>query len=335
MEFNFTFKKNITKEYIFSKVSQETIFAHYLNFPINSKKLYCSQLRDDKCPTCSVYKSKSGILYYKDFATNQTLNCIDYVKELHKCDYHKALEIIAKDFGLEDGESIKPNIQVAPTIKKKTITKIQCEIKEFSKEELNWWNSFGISIKQLKKFNIFSIKHVFIDGVLKNVSSYKNPIYGYYGGTEDGVEYWRIYFPMRDNYRFLSNWPSKKIQGLKQLPNSSNLLVITKSMKDCACLAEFNIPAIAPCSETLFINDNLLEKLKKRFKNIVVLYDSDRAGKYNLAKIRRQHPELTYFIIPKEYNAKDISDFRKMYGYKKTEEFIKKYLKLWLENLRS
>ena len=44
------------------------------------------------------------------------------------------------------------------------------------------------------------------------------------------------------------------------------------------CLYEFGIPAIAPNSENLFISDSVLEQLKSRFKNIIVIYDSDLAG---------------------------------------------------------
>ena len=55
------------------------------------------------------------------------------------------------------------------------------------------------------------------------------------------------------------------------LPKSGgDYVVITKSLKDVMLLYEFNIPAIAPNSETLFISDKQLEKLKSKFKNIIV-----------------------------------------------------------------
>jgi hypothetical protein len=42
-----------------------------------------------------------------------------------------------------------------------------------------------------------------------------------------------------------------------------------------------------------------------------------------MCKIKKEHPELTYLWIPRRYEAKDISDFRKKYGEKKTKQFIK------------
>ena len=151
-------------------------------------------------------------------------------------------------------------------------------------------------------------------------------IFGYYGGRLKNLELWRIYFPKRTEKRFLTNWPSKKVQGYEQLPKSGNLLVITKSMKDVMSLYSFGISAIAPNSENLFISENMLKDLKSRFKHILVIYDQDRAGKYNLGKIRKKYPELNYFIIPKELKSKDFSDLVSNCGREKVKEYIKEFI---------
>lgn len=328
---DFTFKPKITKEFILSKINQESILAHYLKIPIESKKLYRSPFRSDKNPTCALYKAKSGILYFHDFATNDQYNCFTVVMKLYNCDFHKALDIIAQDFGLIKKNFTPSLMKIIPEIKQKELSIIQTEIKPFSEQELQWWNSFGITEKILKRFHVYSLKSLFLNGQLSNISIEKNPMYGYYGGKKDDIDLWRIYFPMKKNFRFLSNWDSKKIQGFKELPKEGNLLIITKSMKDVMTLYSLGIPAIAPNSETLFVSDNVLNQLKSRFKNIIVFYDNDRPGKYNLAKIRKLYPELNYFFIPNDYEAKDISDFYKKYGRNKTIEFVKKYLTLWQE----
>ena len=48
-------------------------------------------------------------------------------------------------------------------------------------------------------------------------------------------------------------------------------------------------------------------------------------------KIKKQFPDLTYVMIPRKYNAKDISDFYKLYGRYKTLEFIKERI-LYFKN---
>lgn len=333
---DFSFQPKITKELILSRFSEEQLMEYYLHLPVK-KGLFRSPLRRDKQPTCSFYRNKSGTLIFKDFATGQHLNIFDVVQSIFKCDYFESLRIIANDFGIVRDNALHKNpgkINLNPIkIKDKEISKIQIEVQEFTDGELKWWGKYGISKDILKHFNVYSCKHVFLNDQLFAESQQHCPIFGYYGKKYQGLELWRCYFPKRTSFRFITNWPSKKIQGYDQLPKKGKLLVITKSMKDSMCLYSCGITACAPNSENLFIPEKVLEDLKNRFKNIVVLYDNDRPGLYNMAKIRKEHPELTYVFIPKKYGSKDISDFYKDHGRKETLNLIKTFI-LWLKEHR-
>lgn len=318
----------ITKELILSKTNQESIMQYYTGMDVTSKKLHLSPFRNDHKITCSFYKSKSDILYLHDFATNEHINCFQVVMKKYGVNYYEALQIIAKDFGIIKGNNSnlkeKP-IQIHP-LKETESARIQVQIKNYSEKELEWWKQFGISIKTLKKFHVFSLEHVFLNGELKFTSSDKCPIYGYYFGKDkNGIEKWKIYFPLKTEYRFLNNLSKKVLQGYHQLPKTGDLLVITKSMKDVCALYEFKIPAVSPNSETLFIDDKKLEEFKQRFKHILVIYDSDRPGRYNMAKIRREHPELNYYFLPK-YLAKDFTDSIKMVGIDEMKEYVSEFM---------
>lgn len=333
---DFSFQPKITKELILSRFSEEQLMEYYLHIPVK-KGLFRSPLRRDKQPTCSFYRNKSGTLIFKDFATGQHLNIFDVVQSIFKCDYFESLRIIANDFGIVRDNALRKNpgkINLNPIkIKDKEISKIQIEVQEFTDSELKWWGKYGISKDILKRFNVYSCKHVFLNDQLFAKSQQHCPIFGYYGKKYQGLELWRCYFPKRTSFRFITNWPSKKIQGYDQLPKKGKLLVITKSMKDSMCLYSCGITACAPNSENLFIPDKVLEDLKNRFENIVVIYDNDRPGLYNMAKIRKEHPELTYVFIPKRYGSKDISDFYKDHGRKETLNLIKTFI-LWLKEHR-
>ena len=333
---NFSFQPKITKELILSRFSEEQLMEYYLHIPVK-KGLFRSPLRRDKQPTCSFYRNKSGTLIFKDFATGQHLNIFDVVQSIFRCDYFESLRIIANDFGIVRDNALHKNpgkINLNPIkIKDKEISKIQIEVQEFTDSELKWWGRYGISKDILKRFDVYSCKHVFLNDQLFAESQQHCPIFGYYGKKYQGLELWRCYFPKRTSFRFITNWPSKKIQGYDQLPKKGKLLVITKSMKDSMCLYSCGITACAPNSENLFIPDKVLEDLKNRFENIVVLYDNDRPGLYNMAKIRKEHPELTYVFIPKRYGSKDISDFYKDHGRKETLNLIKTFI-LWLKEHR-
>ena len=326
MNFNFYIEPEITKDFLLSYNQEEVYMTYYLGITVK-KGLFCSPLRRDNTPTCSFYRNKAGELIFKDFNGSFYGNFIDVVMYKYSLTYHEALRTIANDFGLiktpgyvKHKGIIRQNL---PKFEDPGVANIQVEIKDFSEKELEWWNSYGITEKILKKYHVYSCKTIFLNGNYFKASSDKNPAYGYYGGKEDGFELWRIYFPKQDSYRFLTNWKAKQIQGFKQLPKDGNLLVITKSMKDVMCLNSLGIKAIAPNSENLFISDDLLEKLKVRFKYIAVFYDNDLPGISNMQKIKKEHPELVYTWIPRHYEAKDISDFRKKYGEKKTKKFIR------------
>lgn len=333
---DFSFQPKITKELILSRFSEEQLMEYYLHMPVK-KGLFRSPLRRDKQPTCSFYRNKSGTLIFKDFATGQHLNVFDVVQSIFRCDYFEALRIIANDFGIVRDNALHKNpgkINLNPIkIKDKEISKIQIEIQEFTDNELKWWGRYGITRDILRRFDVYSCKHVFLNDQLFAESQQHCPIFGYYGKKYQGLELWRCYFPKRTSFRFITNWPSKKIQGYDQLPKKGKLLVITKSMKDSMCLYSCGITACAPNSENLFISDKVLEDLKSRFENIVVFYDNDRPGLYNMAKIRREHPELTYIFIPRKYGSKDISDFYKDHGRKETLNLIKTFI-LWLKEHR-
>ena len=319
----------VTRELLLSKNSQETYFEHYLGVPVK-KGLFRSPsvIRSDANPTCSFYKNKNNILMYKDFA-GPTFDFIGCVMYLFNCNYYNALRIIAHDFNIipiADIPRNPPKIQYTNTVLEKTSkSRIEVELKEFSEKELKWWEGFGISKNTLKKFQVYSIKSIFLNGVYFSSSSESSPIYGYYGGTaSDGAELWRLYMPTKRNYRFLSNWSQEMIQGSKQLPKSGEFVVITKSMKDVMSLYEFGITAIAPNSENLFLTEPQYNKIKSRFNQVYLLYDRDLPGVKSANKIRKKFKEVQVLLTPK---TKDFSDYVKKYGIMKTFKLVEEWLK--------
>lgn len=324
---DFSFQPEITKELLLEYNNEETYMSHYLGLPVK-KGLYRSPLREDHKPTCSFYKGKR--LYFKDFATGECLTFENVVMKKYGCNYHEALKIIAKDFGIIKGE-IPKTIPIQPIFKKKKNTIIQIQAKSFTKEELAWWKQFGISKETLTKYRVYSCKTVFLNGNIEYSYNPKCPCYGYYFGNDDR-ELWKIYYPFRKTFRFIGNISTTTIQGYKQLPKKSKLLVITKSMKDVMLLYSLGIAACAPQSETQFISNNILEEFKQRFKYIVLLFDNDETGIAFTNKIKHKYSWIVPMIIPRKYKAKDISDFYKIYGHDKTIALIKEginYLKQW------
>jgi hypothetical protein len=113
------------------------------------------------------------------------------------------------------------------------------------------------------------------------------------------------------------------------LPESGELLVITKSFKDIGTLYEQGIPSIAPQAESILLPENIIDELKSRFKTIYSLMDYDNTGIHLAWKMRKLYGIKPLFFTYGTWSrkqgyegAKDISDFRKEFGYEQTKQLI-------------
>ena len=306
-------EQKITKELLLSKNSEETYMEHYLGIPVK-KGLFKSPLRKDSKPTASFFRNKKGDLIFHDFRGDFYGNFISVVMELFQCSYYKALKIIANDFGInnyKNYEKHESKIEYSGIIFKETQSTsiIQVEKKEFSQKELDWWDSFGISKTTLSKYKVVSCSSIFLNGQYFTSSSDKSPIFGYYGGKKDGLELWRIYMPTKKTFRFLSNWSSSIIQGSKQLIESGDYCILSKSLKDVMLLHEFNFISCAPNAESITISKSQFDKLNQKFNNIIIFFDNDLAGVQGAHRYKKQFNCKCIFI--KRKYAKDISDLYK------------------------
>lgn len=323
----------LSKELIEDRVGQETLMSTYFGVPIK-RGLFKSTLRSDKSPTCGYYRNSKGRLIVKDFGSDFCGDWISVLRYKFNCDYTTALRIAANDFGIiKNPKLVKSKIiHAEETLPETKQAIIQVEIRPFQDYELEWWGKFGITEKTLKKFKVFSCKNIWLNGNLFHLEKDKQLVFGYYGGIKDGIELWRIYFAdRRGKIRFVSNWKKNRLQGAHVLPKEgADILCVTKSMKDVMLLYELGIPAIAPCSENLFLTEKQYNALRPNFKHCIVLYDNDCAGITNLRAIKKQYPEVTCTCIPRKYHSKDISDFYKAHGKRKTIELINKAKEYYL-----
>lgn len=322
-----TVPKELTKELIESKISQETLISNYYGVPIK-KGLFCAKHRTDSHPTCCYYK-RNGRIYIKDFGSDYYGDWIYVVEQKFNCNYYDALAIAANDFDIQKIPHLNKNkVKISnESLSENKQSIIRVEIRDFQQYELDWWNKFGISLQTLKKFRVFSCKNIWINDHIIHLETNNQLVFGYYGGIKDDIEQWKLYWPNNKKYKWLSNRDSSQLQGARMLPKSGgDLIVIQKSLKDVMLLYEFGIPSVAPNSENIFLSDEKLMKLKSKFKRIIVWYDNDAPGKAYLEKIKKEHPELDYFYIPEDFKEKDFSDFYKKYGKDEATKFLNKYI---------
>jgi len=320
--------KTITIEDILSRLTEYDIYAYYLggNFTIGSR--FKSPWRRDVNPSFGIFRSDNGSLLYKDLGTGDTGNCVSFVQRLlnypkTKYGYILTLERIYEDIITQCQDYSNRSLEHTLPLKETKTNKVPLTIKRrpWSKSDADYWNSYYISHDTLTKFEVHPIQYVFINKIIKWTYTIDNPMYAYkvYNG-------FKIYRPLaKKNEKWLSSCTRFDMQGFKQLQETGDLLIITKSLKDVMVLHELGYSAIAPHAESHDIPKVIMQDLKKRFKHIVLLYDRDPTGMKGVRKLVRKYG-LDWMFIHKMHKLKDISDFVKKHTLTEGNKLLKELL---------
>jgi len=321
-------KPFITTNYVLNRTTQEEIFEYYLGVKVQTKKNFKSPLRKDKFPSCR-FKYFGNTLIFKDFGGYFTGNCFSLVMHIFKLSYKEALEKIVFDFSLNNKKIIYNNIILDDVNTHKKPADIKIKKREFDEQDLKYWKQFNIDISILNKFNVYAIDTLWVNKRINYFHIKDDPAYAYYFGNG----FFKIYFPLRKKYKFLSN--TNITQGLLQLPKHGDTVIITKSYKDVMSLYSFGINAIAPQTEVLLPNQRLILKLKENYKKVLLFYDFDYPGIKSSNEAKRKYNIYPLFLTngrfgSKNYGAKDFSDYVKSHSLKEVNELIKT-TKQWLD----
>lgn len=338
----------LTFDNLLKRVEPYQIFAYYIGKDIKLNKVLNSPLRKDKKPSFSIHISKSGYMYYNDWATGEWGGAIQFVmKLLNLPNLYSALSQINSDMNLKLLDDKVSNSQIdykgftthfkqeeIEKIAKNTASDIKISVRKWEINDLKYWAQFGITEQILTYYNVFPCQRVFLNKMVTyvhNTYTFK-PAYAYAFYKDNEYSY-KIYQPMTPDYKWTSNVDFSVLQGWDQMPESHKVLIITKSLKDVMTLRSLGIPALATQGELMGVKPHIYEQLKKRFKEIYLLFDFDYGGVKGTQKLRKLIPGLKYFFI--EYDSfkgtgyKDISDFRVDHTPKECLDHLRKCLRTW------
>jgi len=314
---------NVTIDKILAKLDPYDIYAFYIGKEVKLNKPINSPLREDKNPSWTLFKARSGDLMYKDFATGESGNVVHLVRHMFDITYYKALEKIWADMMTGDKQK---NGHTRP--KTERVNKIETELtvkrKYFTQVDDEYWGQFYITRDILKLYNVFPIQMYWHNGVQGGLTYSKlSPMYAY--KVFDKFKIYRPYaMNKRDKWR--NNCGSYDLQGLEQLPESGKLLIITKSLKDVMVLHRHGYASVAPQSENSIVPMVLMEHLRTRFEKIIVFFDYDEGGVRGAETLCKRH-DLEKIFIDKHYldvyGIKDISDFASEMSKEKTIKLLK------------
>lgn len=335
MKFNLK-GKDPTIDNIRKQVSDQQIYEFYLKQVVSPTKKYISPFREDKHPSMSFLAISTEEILWKDWgdtAQESPLGVVSFVMKLYNCSYFEALSIINRDMclGLE-GLSTKADGKVNSPVnvpKKRPFEVnnkhklIEIEAQIFKKEDVAYWESYGITLSTLIRYNVRTVKYVWLNGIMVRMYSRSNPVYSYYLGEKDKKQYYKIYSPKSPKHKkWLTNAPQNIIQGINNLTWTDDKLIITKSLKDVMLLNEMGIDAVALQSETSSLEERTATLFMASYDDIYVLFDNDETGVKFSAKLCKEYNTFKSIFIKNKFAVKDISDFAKEYGFYEAQGLI-------------
>jgi hypothetical protein len=314
------FGEQITKEWVLEKVSEEEIFKFYLGIFPEFGIGFKNPLRKDDDPDCFFYVAPNGMLKFNDIAQKWNWDCFNVVQHIYKCNFYQALKHISEDFDLIEKNNDKKAVTYLSLDKVSGNKEIKVKRRKWYDIDKEYWTQYHITKEALEFFNVAPLETAWLNNEI--IYSFKRGDIGYVYHF-NGYNY-KLYFPNRK--RDTSPYPrfyhnnGKIIQGYTQLPTHGENLIITKSLKDVICLYLFDIPAIAPMSENIYMNLGQINQLRNRFKNIYILFDNDYKGRKATIYYKNQF-NLTPLLFPQDMK-KDFSDNLKEFGYQSILDYV-------------
>ncbi len=310
-------KPNIRLEEILSKVSELDILNYYFGIS-NVPCVISSPLRHDSHPSFGFYSIDGQKIHWTDLSTKDRGGTFDLLGKYWGESYNDVLAHIWEDLSKitkTNGCSIlgKPRIT---TIKEHNPSfDLQCKIREWREYDLKYWASFGITLKWLKYADIYPISYkIIIKGETRMTFPADKYAYAYVEHKEGKVTL-KIYQPFNQRGYKWSNKHDRSVISLwTKVPEFGDRICICSSVKDALCLwANIGIPSLSVQGEGYTISESAINELKRRYKKIYIVFDSDEAGIKDAQKLE----EITGFTnlpLPKTGKGKDISDLYYYYG---------------------
>ena len=328
-----TGEHSITLEDVLARTTEFGILYHYFNVSELPTVIH-SPLRQDSRPSFGLYTLDGKRVHYTDLATKDRGGLFDLLMKYWGESYKDMLNHLWKDLPNFSNANVQFNSMKSErtyqyqSLKSRNID-LQCKVREWRDYDIEYWASYGISLEWLKYANIYPISHKIVirDGQRYVFGADK---YAYaYVERKEGKVTLKIYQPYnKGGYKWSNRHDRSVISLWTKVPEYGDRICICSSMKDALCLwANTGIPALAIQGEGYSMSDTAVGELKRRYKEVFIALDGDKAGVEDSIKLQK---ETAFKIIdcPLIDKAKDWSDIYYFYG----KEALLKEFKKALEN---
>tara|TARA_R110000868_G_C10973164_1_gene771401 strand:+ start:45202 stop:46233 length:1032 start_codon:yes stop_codon:yes gene_type:complete len=328
-------KELVSKEGLLNHIQDIDVYRFYTGSDIILNTGVKSPLSTDNNPSFGYFVSKTtGEICFNDYRIGGG-DFIKFVQLKYGLNYFEALSKIAIDFNLEDYFHVKYIKKTSKSYNPKDYpdkdyliaTANNFELRKKSRElklhDLTFWMQFGIDIDKLNEYNVTPVSYIFINGKPIFMDKFAYCFTEY----KDDKETYKIYQPYNEDYKWLNNHDASVWQGWNQLPDKSDILVITKSLKDVMAITNLtDISSISLQSEATIPKDHIIKELDNRFLSIYLLYDNDYDKEvnwgYEFGKKLADKYKFFQINIDEKHKSKDFSDLVKNVGKEKAKSIL-------------
>lgn len=318
-----------SSEDILERVDEYTLYCSYLDYEPLIGAAYNSPIRSvsnadpDEAPSFGLFTRVRAIknmgkgdypneFLWKDQAIGVTGDIFELVRRLCGLKSRRdAMFQVMADTGMIPGAKSAPIIDIR-TKRFTGYADISIIPRQMYPEELHYWRKGNITQDILTRYAVQGVRAYWL------YADQPFPRFGSSGCYAYQIwDKYQLYFTKEEKrYKFRTDWTEVCVPGFLQLKYESDLLIITKSMKDIMVLASFGYEAISPRGENIMLPELCIAMMKRKYKRILILFDNDM-------KHKGDEYEFEKIYVPKiRPNDKDVYDYCCNHGPEKTRQML-------------
>lgn len=315
---------------ILERVDEYSLYCHYLKYRVAIGRVYevppglraSNNLTHDDHPSFSVFaRKKEGNYSTVDFlwkdhgGRGYCGDIFELVKRMFGLDNREqAVQRIASEFGFGapwSGE--QKELITVPRKEKQYVIDIAVKSRPWKTRELLFYDRGNISKRILTKYDMSCVEAYWLYAGQRKPFFPESMMFAYWVSGR-----YQLYCPYLESpHKFKNDWNELCVPGFKQLRHESDTCIITKSLKDVACIDSFGYESISPRGENILLPPECIAYLKRHYKNIYILFDND--GKH-----KGDEYEFPNIFVPKILDTdKDPFDYCDNHGATETRKMLK------------